>query len=137
MKSPKHAISKSLRKTQMERINSLVSPDPEIPNSLSNQAIERFNSMTSPNPDGSHGSSNKAIDRYNTFKSGEPDESIAYTHTFSTFGANEDVIAEVCKYQEDRIRPARTNISQKENVYQRLYQPTRKDEVSSEDNCCS
>jgi hypothetical protein len=72
---------------------------------------------------------NQAQERYSATRLQEPEETLQYNQTFSTFGVNEDYIPESCT-KEDRFRPARicSNHSSR-NVYQRLYQPNRRDKV--------
>lgn len=72
---------------------------------------------------------NQAQERYSATRLQEPEEILQYNQTFSTFGINEDYVPESCT-KEDRIRPARIYSSHgPRNVYERLYQPNRKDKV--------
>lgn len=75
----------------------------------------------------------QAQERYSASRLQEPEELIQYNHTFSTFGPNEEAMVNPSDTKEDRIRPARFHShGDTRNVYERLYQPKRKDKVRTE-----
>ncbi|CAI2381089.1 unnamed protein product [Moneuplotes crassus] len=76
---------------------------------------------------------NQAQQRYSSSKLREPEELIQYSHNFSTFENHEEGMAHPTDTQEDRIRPARFSSAHgPKNVYERLYQPKRKEKIKKE-----
>lgn len=73
---------------------------------------------------------NQAQERYSTSRLQEPEEIIQYNHTFSTFGPQDDARMDNSGSKEYRIKPARLNsCNGPRDVYERLYQPKRKEKV--------